>query len=268
MQTLTAKSKYTEIFNVINDHKFDVLELRFDTDDYVVRALEADPADIFAYYEATHDADIDEYEVYYVNSDAHDDPATAAYEYLELNLQGRTLYITADQSDTGLAMASDALAVVIQDEYNKTDVKTEFTTVKSAISHLADADPSTTAMEYDGKIFAALNANGSAAWIVFDSSTGLNTTSGIDGSTTGNVPTALTESTASGTYQVGVNGILQATFNYNAPEYVADGSTVKFDVTVYNNGVYMGKETGETGIVNNGKSTVNMISNVWAYYGC
>ena len=79
--------------------------------------------------------------------------------------------------------------------------------------------------------------------------------------------TALEESTASGTYKVGVNGVLQATFDYNAPEYVADGSTVTFDATVYNNGVWMGKLTGCTGVVNNGKATVTAISNVWAYYG-
>ena len=261
IQTLTAKSKYTEIIKEIEDHQFDVLELRFDTDEYVVRVLEPEAEDVYAYAEAINDEkNIDDYEVYYIDSADHNGD-------LELNLQGRTLYITNDQQDMGLALASDAPAVVIQNEYSKTDVKTEFTTVKAAIAHLADRNDQTGEIEYDGKIFAVLNTNGSAAWIVFDSRTGLNTTSGIDGEKAGNVPTDLEESTASATYKVGVNGILQATFEYNAPDYVADGSTVTFDATVYNNGVYMGKLLGCNGVVNNGKATVTAISNVWAYYG-
>ena len=36
-QTLTAKSKYTEIINTIEDYQWNTLELRFDPDGYVVR---------------------------------------------------------------------------------------------------------------------------------------------------------------------------------------------------------------------------------------
>ena len=220
---------------------------------------------MYAYAQATNttkEPDITEYEVYYIDSA---DRGTG--DSLELNLQGRTLYITSDQEDYGLALDEDAPAIVIQDEYNKTNVKTEFTTVKSAIAHLADPKAQTSEVEYDGKIFAVLNTNGSAAWIVFDSDNGLNTTSGIDGEKAGNVPTDLEESTASATYKVGVNGILQATFEYNAPDYVADNSTVTFDAAVYNNGVYMGQLTSCTGVVKNGEATVTAISSVWAYYG-
>ncbi len=142
IQTLTAKSKYTEIIEEIEDHQFDVLELRFDTDEYVVRVLEPDENDIYRYDEATdeiREPDITDYEVYYVENgvvDASGDYVAVAdgVRDLELTLQGRTLYVTPDQSDFGLAMASDAVAVVIQPEYKKDNVKTEFTTVKSAIS--------------------------------------------------------------------------------------------------------------------------------------
>ena len=92
-----------------------------------------------------------------------------------LNLQGRTMYITANREDVGLAFASDAKAVVIQDENKKSDVKTEFTSVGSAISHLADADTNTAGTQYAGNIYAVLNSNGLAQWVVFDSATPLNT---------------------------------------------------------------------------------------------
>ena len=233
-----------------------MLELRFDTDEYVVRVLEPEAEDVYAYAEAINeDKNIDDYEVYYIDSADHNGD-------LELNLQGRTLYITNDQQDMGLALASDAPAVVIQDEYSKTDVKTEFTTVKAAIAHLADRDDQTSEIEYDGKIFAVLNTNGSAAWIVFDSNTGLNTSSGIEGGASGNVPTDLKESTANVTYTVASNGVMNATFSYNAPEYVADGSSVDFKVNVYANGSYYGS-FNLSGTVNNGKATIPYTSNRW-----
>ena len=85
------------------------------------------------------------------------------------------MYITANREDVGLAFASDAKAVVIQDENKKSDVKTEFTSVGSAISHLADADTNTAGTQYAGNIYAVLNSNGLAQWVVFDSATPLNT---------------------------------------------------------------------------------------------
>ena len=123
---------------------------------------------LYDYDAATdEDIDIDDYDVYFVNS------ADARSEELELKLQGRTLYITPGQDDMGLALASDAKAVVIQDENGKSDVKTEFDTVSGAISYLADPDEDTAALEYVGEIVAVLNSNGTAAWVVFDSETEL-----------------------------------------------------------------------------------------------
>ena len=134
--------------------------------------------------------------------------------------------------------------------------------MKAAIAHLADPNDQTAEVEYTGKIFAVLNTNGSAAWIVFDSSTGLNTTSGITGGS-GNVPTKLEESTANVTnVTVASNGVLTATFNYNAPEYVADNSSVDFKVNVYANGSYYGS-FNLSGTVNNGKATIPYTSSSW-----
>ena len=272
VQTLTAKSKYHEVIDEIKDHQFDVLELRFDTDEYVVRVLEPDAADVYDYTEATNEKyDIDDYEVYYVqNIDKNDN--VIANRPLVLNLQGRTLYVTPNQNDMGLALDSDAQAVVIQNEYNKTNVKTEFTTVKSAISHLADANPNTPEIEYNGKIFAVLNDNGSAAWIVFDSSTGLNTSSGIEGGASGNVPTTSHGSSANATYTIANNGVMRATFTYNAPEQIADGA-VHFGVEVYVDGKYYATipnsafVDGGSATLSDGKVTRTFVSSILEYYG-
>ena len=272
IQTLTAKSKYHEVIDEIKDHQFDVLELRFDTDEYVVRVLEPDAADVYDYTEATDEKyDIDDYEVYYVqNIDKNGN--VIANRPLVLNLQGRTLYVTPNQNDMGLALDSDAQAVVIQDEYNKTNVKTEFTTVKSAISHLADANPNTPEIEYNGKIFAVLNDNGSAAWIVFDSNTGLNTSSGIEGGVTGNVPTERNDSSANATYTIANNGVMRATFTYNAPEQIADGA-VHFGVEVYVDGKYYATipdsafVDGGSATLSDGKVTRTFVSSILEYYG-
>ena len=178
-QTLTAKSKYTEIINTIEDYQWNTLELRFDPDGYVVRVVPAE--DVYRYEQAIDDdVDIDKYDVYFVQNIAdnfYDDYNGG----LELNLQGRTLYVIdseAEDTDMGLALASDAKAVVIQDENRKNNVKTNFTSVRAAISHLVDADDDVDGMQYEGKIFAVLNSNGSAAWIVFDSETPLITGEG------------------------------------------------------------------------------------------
>ena len=174
VQTLTAKSKYTSIINALDEGT--VQELRFDADNYVVKVVPVDDTDVYDYLEATKDTvDIDENDVYFINNG--EDGRKDAYYHdanLILKLQGRTMYITADQSDMGLALASDAKAVVIQDENGKDDVKTEFDSVSGAISYLADADEDTdNVLEYEGKIVAVLNSNGTAAWVVFDSDTEL-----------------------------------------------------------------------------------------------
>ena len=101
-----------------------------------------------------------------------------------VNLSGNTMYVTSNQTDTGLAIAKDAKAVVIQKE-NGEIKKTEFSTVASAINYLADANETVTGKQYAGDIFALLNANTSAAWVVFNSDTELKTGTGVGGGDAG-----------------------------------------------------------------------------------
>ena len=240
-QTLTAKSKYTEIIDTIEDNRWNGLELRFDADGYVIGVDEIEKVYDFADAQ-NENVDIDDYDVYFINPN----------KLLELNLQGRTLYITEDQKDMGLALASDAKAVVVQPENGKSNVITEFTTVKSAISHLADPYDQTSELEYRGEIFAVLNSNGSGAWIVFNSDTELRTGDGgiISGGgnqiTNGNV-------TLHGDVNVDAYGVSSNYyFNTARIDYslkleddlnktLPAGTTVNYGVSLYSNGQYIGE---------------------------
>lgn len=82
-----------------------------------------------------------------------------------LKLVGRTLYVTSDQHDEGLALARDAKAVLIQWE-NGDWKTTEYSTVSGAVSNVA-LNPTTG--KFEGEVVAALNSNGTAAWVVITS---------------------------------------------------------------------------------------------------
>ena len=170
-QTFTAKSKYPATINELD--KGTVQELRFDGD-YVVGVKDIPAADIYDTAKYQNGDKINDEEVYFISVDN-----TTSNEVIRL--EGRTLY--TDAFDAGLTLTSDAKAVVIQDENNETDVKTNFTTVAEAIAALGD--PSTAnGKQYKGDIIAVLNSQGVAEWVVFDSATPVKT--GQDGGYTDN----------------------------------------------------------------------------------
>ena len=92
-----------------------------------------------------------------------------------LRLQGRTLYVDADQHDYGIDFIRDAKAVVRQREGTLTENswKTRaYSSVSEAIDSLGDAvknDKDT--KEFRGIITAVLNSQGVAEWVVFYSDT-------------------------------------------------------------------------------------------------
>ena len=157
IKTLTVKSKYEKTIDILGteiDSGDRLVELRYDGD-YVTKIN--DVKDIYSdYTQPIKDKDV------YLISNAN-----------ELTLQGRTLYVTNNQTDMGLALTSDAKAVVIQKENGKENVKTEFDSVSGAINYLADPNDKTDALEYAGKIVAILDSNGAAQWVVFVSNTEL-----------------------------------------------------------------------------------------------
>ena len=176
--TLTARSRYASTITPLV--KGAIMELRFDGD-YVTSVKAVDDSERYGNQPAYNNGgDISKHlngeDVYQMLN--LDSTATT------LNLQGRTFYLTANRSDAGLAIASDAKAVTIQMENNKADVKTEFNSVGSAIAHLADANALQSGTQFDGSVYAVLNSDGVAQWMVFVNKNALNTGSSGGGSNT------------------------------------------------------------------------------------
>ena len=168
-----------------------IVELRFDADENVVDIKNVVEKDIYNYYlggksiqdntatgiDGYTKMNLDDAKVYRMNvlNSIYTKGLTWAFGGVTHNydsapdtvmLRGRTMYVTADRHDEGLALTSDAKALVIQKE-NGSWEKTEYNTVASAISGLADADETTDGLQYSGEIVAAINGSGAGTWVVF-----------------------------------------------------------------------------------------------------
>lgn len=98
---------------------------------------------------------------------------------------GRTLY--TNTGDVGLAVASGAKAVVVQDEGAQSNLERKVRpcgSVAEAIGMLADANSAVSGKQYAGRVVAVLNSAGMAQWVAFVSDTPLVAGGGISG----NVP--------------------------------------------------------------------------------
>ena len=183
-----------------------IVELRFDADDYVVSAKPVLEKDIYSYYGCKSGAtvvkgdqsetnsaagawransdhlDLKDAKAYRINGindnmvsagkTAWEDTSTHKFHHYdsapnELTLVGRTLYVTSDKTDEGLALASDAKSVVIQRENGKWKTR-EFSSVRAGLSQIVDHDYSTPGLQYTGEVVAVMN-NGVASWVVFTS---------------------------------------------------------------------------------------------------
>ena len=312
IKTLTARSKFTDIFDTINaenqgnadgtatnNGNDGLVELRFDSDGYVVSVKPVKEEKIYSFYGDRNDAtgvwggnsiagagtgsstvlartsapvaaangklDIRDAKAYrigaignYWNEDANGTVhvgvagnAAGVHHYYDsapekLTLAGRTLYVTDGQKDEGLFLASDAKAIVIQDENNKTNVKTEWSSVDQALKHLAGVNPATgvngnPADSFAGEVIAAIGSNGAAKWVVFKSYSTLYTGSNT-GSTGTSRLTALTNASYTyGTVTVTLNGSnLKAgeTFPVEIEQLVpGTGEWVKVSTTLYTSAV-------------------------------
>ena len=213
IKTLTVKSKYENTINILGteiDSGDRLVELRYDGD-YVTKINNVE--DIYSNYTKPIDGE----DVYLIsNAD-------------ELTLQGRTLYVTGNQKDLGLALTSDAKAVVIQDENGKQDVKTEFDSVSGAINYLADPDDKTDALEYKGTIVAILDSNGAAQWVVFVSDTELTTGSDKPVQNKDLKITGLTYTTGKFGVDASYTGTVVGGKNYSIKLYNKDGALITSD---------------------------------------
>lgn len=225
-QTLTAKSKYHDIFDTLetesNDWHEDIaggavngntstlttlnkrglflneydglVELRYDADkEYVVGIRSVEEKDIYNNYgsrtgsvkgqnslgatkslrdvKAYRINGIGQYTLGGLGNDWTYGTPSVTYHYdsapNKLYLQGRTLYVTNGQQDEGLALTTDAKAVVIQRENGDWET-TEYTSVAGALTAIADWDDNTAnGLDYCGEIVAAVDSVGAATWVVF-----------------------------------------------------------------------------------------------------
>ena len=214
IQTFQAKSNYPNDKGLLV--KNTVLELRFDGD-YVTDLKKVDSKDI--YTNADMGDKIKDQSVYFMKD--------LVKEQNIVSLSGNTLYIDKDQADVALAMGKDAKAVVIQPE-NGENKKTEFASVDSAVKYLADADESVSGKQYAGDIFAVLNSNTSAAWVVFNSKTDLKTGTGTGDTVSEGGVTATTSTNAYGMTTIALTAV--------RPEYVPETSRVHVTYNVLVNG--------------------------------
>ena len=263
--TLTARDEYNK--TIANLQPGDVVELRFDGD-YVVSVKQA--TDMYEDYTVNN---VSDYDLYFMfrstdpRADGNNVPNVVSYD-------GRTMYVTSDKRDVGLGFTRDAKAVVIQDEYGEKDVVTEFDDVLSAVNYLVDPNTATSIKEYAGAIVAVLNSNGAAEWVVFDSDTPL-VRDGQGGSVQqGNVATYFngTVTLADGeklsgsratieSVDINTYGLMTATIDYIAPEWVAEGSLVTLNTDVLYYGADTGSDAAFTGVVgNNGRATLKFVS--------
>ena len=167
--TLEAKTKYSSTIEGLNPYT--VQELRFDGD--YVSAVEDVTADKFVGTDLIvkgHDI----YDIGNVPTGTTNDIApigTAKRISGTLRLEGRTLYTNYGPGvtpDKGLALASDAKAVLIQNEGTIGNLSRKVTScgsVAEAIGRLADLSDAE-GLQFQGRIVAVLNSAGVAQWVV------------------------------------------------------------------------------------------------------
>ena len=159
-QTLQARSKYQDVIHELDAGEGDVMELRFDADEYVTGVDTIDPLKV-ATFNIPDNKGMDDYEVF-----DHD----TGKSIINLNLVGRTLQM---ESKAGLTFISDA-PTALKQTVNGKSVTTEYASVQDAYNDLGDADPDTAGLQFDGRIVAVLNSQGVAEWAYIISDTPIN----------------------------------------------------------------------------------------------
>ena len=194
--TLTVKSKYESVFTgqrTVEDNQYMPVEVRYDGE-YVTEIKEIDPAKVFTDNRSANKIkDMKIYDMGNVTGSAWtaaDNGVTTIVDGTKsglanpsdgfgparridgtIQLQGRTLY-TERPNDVGLALATDAKAVLIQPENGKIEVNS-CGSVEEALGRLADRNNNADGTQFKGRIMAVLDSNGVAQWLVIFSDTNL-----------------------------------------------------------------------------------------------
>ena len=158
-QTLQARSKYQDVIHELDAGEGDVMELRFDADEYVTGVDTIDPLKV-ATFNIPDNKGMDDYEVF-----DHD----TGKSIINLNLVGRTLQMT---DDAGLTFITDA-PTALKQTINGKSVTTEYSNVQDAYNDLGDASTAS-GLQFQGEIIAVLNSQGVAEWAYIISDTPIN----------------------------------------------------------------------------------------------
>ena len=158
-QTLQARSKYQDVIHELDANEGDVMELRFDADEYVTGVDTIDPLKV-ATFNIPDNKGMDDYEVF-----DHD----TGKSIINLNLVGRTLQMT---DDAGLTFITDA-PTALKQTINGKSVTTEYSNVQDAYNDLGDASTAS-GLQFQGEIIAVLNSQGVAEWAYIISDTPIN----------------------------------------------------------------------------------------------
>ena len=158
-QTLQARSKYQDVIHELDAGEGDVMELRFDADEYVTGVDTIDPLKV-ATFNIPNNKGMDDYEVF-----DHD----TGKSIINLNLVGRTLQMT---DNAGLTFITDA-PTALKQTINGKSVTTEYSNVQDAYNDLGDASTAS-GLQFQGEIIAVLNSQGVAEWAYIISDTPIN----------------------------------------------------------------------------------------------
>ena len=182
IQTMTIKSKYANTVTQLRENA--VQELVLDADGYVTRINTLTDPDVTteysdSYYGGFYVAGTSGVDQVYTNTDLSSGTSTTVSDYdayhiavrgtaatSTMYLTGRTLHFGGVIDQTGLAIGSDAKAVVRQ-QVNGSWQDTEYASVREAYSVLADTDTTTAGLQFYGNVAAVLDSNGVAQWVVF-----------------------------------------------------------------------------------------------------
>ena len=183
--TLQAKTEYSS--TIMGLKPYHVQELRYDGE-YVTDIENIPNTDIYADKRMPINGQ-DVYDVGHItnnNSLVHSDHATHTTNHActqttssrisgTFTLQGRTLWTNERSMDVGLTFASENAPVVLVQKQGAVgvtpEVKVTNTSLNAVTGLLADPDPSTDGVQFNGRIVAVLNSQGVAQWAVVISDT-------------------------------------------------------------------------------------------------
>ena len=158
IQSVTAKGDYKGAFDNTIINSGNGVRLFYDADGYVTSIEKLTKDEIHDLTETENSNEIKDEDVYWIGIQSD----------RTIHLQGRTLYLTDNQNDTGLTINTASAIVRQYDENLDRATTVEYDSVAEAFENLKDNASELDGKQFKGTIYAALDSNGIASWIIFD----------------------------------------------------------------------------------------------------